>query len=115
MLKSIATVFCITLFANAAHGQVPESLPIEPVDFVCYVEDSSGQLIDLTKLCGAGRISPPRAVAPAPVPATTPTAAPTGRSAAVLSPETNLGGLNVGGQDGSPLCFGFDAQGRACP
>jgi hypothetical protein len=115
MLKSIAAVFCITLFASAAHSQTqPESLPIEPVDFVCYVEDSSGQLTDLTKLCGAGRISPPRAVAPAPAPAT-PTAAPTGRSAAALSPETNLGGLNVGGQDGSPLCFGFDAQGRACP
>jgi hypothetical protein len=114
MLKPLGTAFCITaLLTSAASSQsVPESFPIEPVDFVCYVEDASGQLTDLTKLCGAGRISAP---SPPAAPAPTPVAAPSGRSTANLSPETNLGGLDVGGQDGAPLCFGFDAQGRACP
>jgi hypothetical protein len=120
MLKPIGAFCVITLLTSAAHSHsVPESLPIEPVDFVCYVEDSSGQLTDLTKLCGAGRISAPRAVGAAPAAPTAaptaPAAAPTSRSAVVLSPETNLGGLNIGGEDGAPLCFGFDAQGRACP
>jgi hypothetical protein len=113
-LKSLGTALCVSmLFAGAASSQ---SLPQEsaqpfpePVDFVCYMESSNGQIIDLTKVCGTSRIVAPSAPA-----AATPPATPR-RASSALSPETNLGGLNVGGQNGSPLCFGVDAQGRACP
>jgi hypothetical protein len=114
MLKHLGTALSVSvLFAGAASSQSlsqePAQSSSEPVDFVCYMETSSGQIINLTKVCGASRVVAPRA------PATTATPpAPPGR-APVLSPETNLGGLNVGGQNGSPLCFGVDAQGRACP
>ncbi len=114
MLKRLGTALCVSvLFAGAANSQ---SLPreaqpsSEPTDFVCYMQTSSGQIINLTRVCGASRVVTPSApaTAPAPIPSR-------GRAASVLSPETNLGGLNVGGQNGSPLCFGVDAQGRACP
>lgn len=116
MLKRLGTALCISvLFAGAANSQslsqaAPQSSS-EPVDLVCYMETSTGQVINLTSVCGASRV-----VAPSEL--DTPAAAtpvPRSRAAAVLSPETNLGGLNVGGQNGSPLCFGVDAQGRACP
>jgi hypothetical protein len=115
MLKRLGTAFCISvLFAGTANSQsLPEEdaqSPSEPVDFVCYMETSSGQIINLTKVCGASRVSTPSAPAAAATPPVPP-----GRASSVLSPETNLGGLNIGGQNGSPLCFGVDAQGRACP
>lgn len=116
MLKRLGTALCVSvLFAGAANSQsLSQTAPrssSEPVDLVCYMETSTGQIINLTSVCGASRVvAPSEPDAPA---AATP--APRGRAASVLSPETNLGGLNVGGQDGSPLCFGVDAQGRACP
>lgn len=115
MMKRLGAVLCVSvLFAGAANSQ---SLPqgsaqslSEPVDLVCYMQTSSGQIVNLTSVCGASRVITPSA----PATATTPPAS-SGRASSVLSPETNLGGLNVGGQNGSPLCFGVDAQGRACP
>ncbi len=117
MLKRVGTALCVSvLFAGAANSQslsqtTPQSSS-EPVDLVCYMQTSTGQVINLTSVCGASRVVAPSAPS-APAAATTPPSR--GRASSVLSPETNLGGLNVGGQDGSPLCFGVDAQGRACP
>jgi hypothetical protein len=112
VLKHLGTALSVSvLFAGAASSQSlsqeAAQSSSEPVDFVCYMETSSGQIINLTKVCGASRVIAPSAPAAAPPPAPS--------RASVLSPETNLGGLNVGGQNGSPLCFGVDAQGRACP
>jgi hypothetical protein len=119
MLKRLGFALCFAAaFTAPAYSQsVPTSYPIEPVDLVCYIETAAGELTDLTDLCGAGRISEPiTPEAPAADPVGAPNTLPApARSNAALSPETNLGGLNVGGQDGSPLCFGLDAQGRACP
>jgi hypothetical protein len=114
MLKHLGTALCFSmLVAGTAHGQEfpQDQPPSENVDFICYMETSDGQVVDLSKVCGAGRIRTPSAPS---APASATPASP-GRAATVLSPETNLGGLNIGGQNGSPLCFGVDAQGRACP
>jgi hypothetical protein len=113
MLKSLgASLGLAFLFSGVAHGQSLPEPAAETVDYVCYIETSNGQVVDLTKVCDTGRIRTPSAPAVPAAPA--PSASP-GRAASVLSPETNLGGLNIGGQNGSPLCFGVDAQGRACP
>jgi hypothetical protein len=114
MLKRLGTALCFSmLVAGTAQGQeFPSDQPLsEPVDFICYMQTADGQIVDLSKVCDTGRIRTPSA--PSAPAAATP--APAGRAATVLSPETNLGGLNIGGQNGSPLCFGVDAQGRACP
>ncbi|NJR40649.1 MAG: hypothetical protein HC781_19735 [Leptolyngbyaceae cyanobacterium CSU_1_4] len=118
MLKYLGSVLCISmLVAGAAstpsRAQEVTQFSPEPIDLVCYMETSSGQVINLTSVCGASRVTTPSAPA---APSAVGTPSPSqGRASSVLSPETNLGGLNVGGQDGSPLCFGVDAQGRACP
>jgi hypothetical protein len=112
MLNRIgAALGFVMLFAGSAYSQsLPEPSPEQPisgnVDFICYMETSDGQILDLTKVCDTGRIRTPSAPAATPPrPNTSPTA---------TSPATNLGGL-VSGQSGSALCFGVDAQGRACP
>jgi hypothetical protein len=120
MLKQLGAVLSIfMLFAGAANSQSlsQEAAPSSSgqIDLVCYMETSSGQVINLTSVCGASRIITPSAPAASNAPAAATSPASRGRAASVLSPETNLGGLNVGGQNGSPLCFGVDAQGRACP
>ncbi|MBW4516759.1 MAG: hypothetical protein KME11_16235 [Timaviella obliquedivisa GSE-PSE-MK23-08B] len=119
MLKCLGSVLCLSgLFAGSASSQSlsqeAAQYSSEPIDLVCYMETASGQVINLTSVCGASRVITPSAPAAPSVPAA-PLPASRGRASSVLSPETNLGGLDVGGQDGSPLCFGVDAQGRACP
>lgn len=114
MLKRLGSVLCVSvLFTGATSSQSLSQEAVqfssEPVDLVCYMETSTGQIINLTNVCGASRVVTPSA------PAATAPIAPQGRASSALSPETNLGGLNVGGQNGSPLCFGVDVQGRACP
>lgn len=115
MLKRLGSVVCVSvLFAGATSSrslsQEAVQFSSEPVDLVCYMETSTGQIINLTSVCGASRVVTPSAPAAAVTPI-----APRGRASSALSPETNLGGLDIGGQNGSPLCFGVDAQGRACP
>jgi hypothetical protein len=116
MLKRLGTALCFSmLVAGTAHGQEfpQDQPPSETVDFICYMQTADGQVVDLSKVCDTGRIRTPSA--PSAPAAVAPPAPATGQAATVLSPETNLGGLNIGGQNGSPLCFGVDAQGRACP
>jgi hypothetical protein len=110
MLKGLGAALGFTLlFSGSAYSQSLPEPATETVDFVCYIETANGQVVDLTKVCDTGRIRIPSA------PAATAAPVAPGRASSALSPETNLGGLNIGGQNGSPLCFGVDAQGRACP
>ena len=120
MLQRLGAVLCVSvLFTGTASSQSlsQESAQSssEPVDLVCYMETSTGQVINLTSVCGASRVVVPSVPSAPSAPAAATTPPSQGRASSVLSPETNLGGLNVGGQNGSPLCFGVDAQGRACP
>lgn len=74
------------------------------VDLVCYMQTSDGRTINLTSLCGSRPL-------PSPAPATASAA-----DSAPLSPNTNLGNLDIYGRGrNAPPCFGLDDQGQPCP
>lgn len=118
MLKSFSwtAVLPIALFSlfdfplfNVAVADVPSraiapASPLPSIDdaLVCYMLTADGRTLNLNPLCGRG------------------TAGPTPQrmtlSSTSLSPETNLGGLDVWGRGpDAPPCFGLDEQGRVCP
>ncbi|GAB4461462.1 MAG: hypothetical protein OHK0037_10570 [Elainellaceae cyanobacterium] len=89
MLKHILLVLSGAV-AIAAIPQSTLSNPLDDRDLSCYMETSSGQVLNLSQLCG-GATRPPSATD------ATPSAAPAPSSAPARPPSLNNGGFSGGG------------------
>lgn len=127
----------IALTPYAALADLSSSFATDSSSPFCFMQTGSGQLLDLTQLCGSGQPSPTQAIAAPPtigipnpsssdgfgsipisretrgnIARPVPNSTPSFPGSVGVDSAANPG--NLGGNSASP-CFIFDAQGRPCP
>ncbi|GAB4134458.1 MAG: hypothetical protein Fur0046_06300 [Cyanobacteria bacterium J069] len=97
MLKSTLLALSGSAVAIAAIPQITHSNPLDNRDLSCYMETSSGQVLNLSQLCGdATRPAATPAASPAAAPVSAPTRSP------ARPPSLNNGGFSTGSPAANP-------------